>query len=77
MYISYSCKFLDNLLCSHRLLIYFCLLFKKIFLFIDLRKRNIDLLFHLLTHPLVDAYMCPEQDSNPQPWHMGVREVMF
>ena len=34
------------------------------------RERNIDLLFHLLMHSLVSSLMCPEQRSNPQPWHM-------
>ena len=26
------------------------------------RERNMDLLFHLLTHSLVDSYMCPDRD---------------
>ena len=48
---------------------------KIIFLFLNfylliLRKRekNIDLLFHLFMHSLVDSHMCPDQGSNLQPW---------
>ena len=35
------------------------------------RERNIDLLFCLFMHPLVDSYMCPDQGLNLQPWCMG------
>ena len=56
------------------------------FKFIDLREREkervggggsrekvreTDLLFHLLMHSLVDSCMCPDQESNTQPWHIG------
>ena len=34
------------------------------------KERNINLLFHLLIHSLVDSCMCPDQESNPQPWHI-------
>ena len=55
--------------------------FKYIFVFIDFRNRQRKRerrgvggrgsLFHTLTHLLVDSCLCPEQGSNPQPWHMG------
>ena len=45
--------------------------FKKNFLFIDFWERNIDLLFHLLVHSLVDSCICPDPGLNPQPLHMG------
>ena len=32
------------------------------------RERNLDLLFHLFMHLLVDSFMCPDQGSNLQPW---------
>ena len=32
--------------------------------------RNIDLLFHLLMHSLVDSWMCPDQGLNLQRWHI-------
>ena len=35
------------------------------------RERNIDMLFHLVMHSLVDSCMCSDQGWNPQPWHMG------
>ena len=34
------------------------------------RERNIDLLFHLFMHSLVDSRMCLDQGSNPQPWRI-------
>ena len=33
------------------------------------RGRNINLLFHLLMHSLVDSCVYPDRGSNPQPWH--------
>ena len=49
----------------------------KIFLFFDFRERkekreegrerNIDFLFYLFMHSLVDSYMCPNRESNLQP----------
>ena len=45
----------------------------KIFLFIDFegvereREINIDLLFLLFMHSLVDSCMCPDWGSNSQP----------
>ena len=36
------------------------------------REQDIDLLFHLIIHSLVDSCMCPDLGSNPQPWHVGV-----
>ena len=30
------------------------------------RERNIDLLFQLFMHSLVDSYMCPGWELNPQ-----------
>ena len=35
------------------------------------RQRNIDLLFHLFMHLLVDSCMCPDRGLNPQPWCTG------
>ena len=35
------------------------------------RERNIDLLFHLLMHSLVDFCVCPDGESNSQPWYIG------
>lgn len=35
------------------------------------RDRNINLLFYLCVHSLVDSYACmwyPDRESNPQPW---------
>ena len=34
------------------------------------RERNIDLLFHLFIHSLVDSCMCPDQELNLQPWYI-------
>ena len=34
-------------------------------------KRNMDVLFHLFIHSLVDSCTCPDQGLNLQPWHMG------
>ena len=34
------------------------------------RARNIDLLFHLLMHSLVDCFMYPDWESNLKPWHI-------
>lgn len=34
------------------------------------RERNINLLFYLLMHSLVDSYMHPERGSNPQTWYI-------
>ena len=52
---------------------------KIIFLFLNfylliLRKRekNIDLLFHLFMHSLVDFCMCPDWGSNLQPGPVGM-----
>ena len=39
------------------------------------RKRNIDLLFHLLMHSLVASCMCLDWGSNLQPWH--VRRTLY
>ena len=36
------------------------------------RERDIDLLFHLFMHSLVDSCMCPDRGSNTQPWHTGM-----
>ena len=36
------------------------------------RERNINLLFHLPMHTLVDSFMCPDQEWNPQLWHTGM-----
>ena len=50
---------------------------KKIFLLIDFEREgereieNIDLLFHLFMHSLVDSCVCPDQGWNPQPWCIG------
>ena len=33
-------------------------------------ERNINLLFHLFIHSLVDSCMSPNWGSNPQPWHI-------
>ena len=38
------------------------------FLKIDLRERNIDLLFPWFMHSLVDSWMYPDQVSDLQPW---------
>ena len=35
------------------------------------RERDIDLLFHLFMHSLVDSWMCPDWGLNPQPWGTG------
>ena len=46
---------------------------KKIFLLIDFEREgereieNIDLLFHLFMHSLVDSCVCPDQGMNLQP----------
>ena len=41
-------------------------------LLIDFRERkewgDINLLFHLSIHSLVESCMCPHQELNPQPW---------
>ena len=42
------------------------------FLSLKERKRNIDLLFHLFMHSLVDSGMCPDQGLNSQPWCIGM-----
>ena len=34
-------------------------------------KRNIDLLFHIFVHSLVNFYMCPHQGSTLKLWLMG------
>ena len=34
------------------------------------RERTLDLLSHLFMHSLVDSRVCPEQGSNPRPWHI-------
>ena len=34
-------------------------------------ERNIDLLFHLFMHWLVESSMCPDLGLNPQPWCTG------
>ena len=36
------------------------------------RERNIDLLFPLFMHSLVDFCTCPDRGSNPQPWCIGL-----
>ena len=36
------------------------------------REKNINLLFHVLMHSLVDSCMCPDQGSNLQPWSIGM-----
>ena len=46
-----------------------CLSQNANFLLIDLRERNIDLLFRLCIHLLVSC-MCPDRGSNPQPSHI-------
>ena len=33
-------------------------------------EKHMDLLFHSHIHSLLDSYVCPDQGSNPQPWHM-------
>ena len=43
--------------------------FKISYLLIRERERDINLLFHLCMHSLVDSCMCPDQRSNPQPRH--------
>ena len=44
------------------------------FRFIDFilreRERNINLLYHLFMHSLVDSCMCSDKGSNSQPWCM-------
>ena len=35
------------------------------------RKNQNDLLFHLFMHSLVVPFMCPDQESNLQPWYVG------
>ena len=42
------------------------------FYFIDLRERDINLLFLLLKHSLADSSMFAHQRPNPQPWHIRV-----
>ena len=36
------------------------------------RNRNPDLLFHLFTHSLVASCVCPDWESNPQFWRIGM-----
>ena len=48
-------------------------LFKNIFfIYWFERERNINLLFHLLMHSLVDFCMCPDWGLNLQPWCIGM-----
>ena len=35
------------------------------------RERNVDALFCLFMHSLVDSCMCPDQRQNPKPWCIG------
>ena len=37
----------------------------------DWRERNINLLFYLCMHSLVDSCMCPDRVWNPQRWCIG------
>ena len=45
------------------------------------RERDIDLLFHLFMHSLVDSYMCPDQKSNCNlglsRWHLARALLLF
>ena len=34
------------------------------------RERDINLLFHLFMHSLVDSCTCPDRGRNTQPWHI-------
>ena len=34
------------------------------------RGREREVLFHLVMHSLSDSGSCPDQGSNPQPWHI-------
>ena len=45
----------------------FSFLIFHLLIFFRKRERNTDLLFHLFTHALVDSYMCPDREWNPQP----------
>ena len=42
------------------------------FYWLIFRERETDLLLHLFIHSLVDSWMCPDWDSNPQPWQIGM-----
>ena len=44
------------------------------FLLIDFGEREINLLFHLVKHSLVDSCMCPDWVSNPHLW--GIRTML-
>ena len=34
------------------------------------REREINLLFHLFMHSLVDSWICHDWGWNPKPWHI-------
>lgn len=36
------------------------------------RERNIDLLFQLFMHSLMDSSMCLDRGPNPKPWRTGI-----
>ena len=36
-------------------------------------RGNIDVLFYLSMHLLVDSWRCSDWESNPQPWPIGTR----
>ena len=59
---------LEVILDTFLIFIYLLLFFK-----VDLRERerNIDLLFHLFMHSLVESCTCPDRELNLQPWHIG------
>ena len=66
---------MKNLDKGHSLDFVYRQLFLNLF-FIDFRegkgKRNINLLLHFFMHLLVDSCMYPDQESNLQPWHIGM-----
>lgn len=41
------------------------------------RERNIDLLSYLLMHSWVNSCMCPDYESNPQPWQARAKNPVF
>ena len=50
----------------HRVIVFFLLIYRLE----RERERNINLLFHLFMHSLVDSCRCPDQGWNLQHWHI-------
>ena len=54
--------------CFCKYLLMYCFLERE-----DGRQRNVNVLFHLFMNSLADSCMCPDQELNPQPWHIRTK----